>query len=209
MSFLPYPKFRGYVPSTGAVLAGGKLYSYAPGTSTAKATYTTSALTTANANPTVLDSEGEAMVYLSGAYKFVLKTSADVEVWTEDNVNKEPPVLLLSATTVSFAADADTALYTVPTNKRCVLSHAVIVAGADAGATTTFSIGQNGAETDFIPANTLSNLDAQYDALIVMPVPNTTPLKIKSYAAATVIEGQVASQSGGAVNTVYLYGTLY
>lgn len=116
---------------------------------------------------------------------------------------------LLSTTTVSFAANADTTLYTVPLGKRCVLSHAIIVAGADAGATTTLSIGQDGAETDFIPANTLSNLDAQYDAVIVQPIPNTTPLKNKSYGGGTVIQAQVGSQSGGATNTVYLFGYIY
>ena len=122
---------------------------------------------------------------------------------------KEKVISLLSSTTVSFAADADTTLYTVPTGKRCILSHAIVVAGADAGATTTLAIGQNTAETDFIPANTLSNLDAQYDTVILKPIPNTTPLKNKSYAAATVIEAQVASQSGGATNVVKLYGMLY
>lgn len=70
-------------------------------------------------------------------------------------------------------------------------------------------IGQNTAETDFVPANTLSNLDAEYDSVILMPIPNTTPLKIKSYAADTVIEAQVASQSGVAGNTIYLFGILY
>ncbi len=123
---------------------------------------------------------------------------------TEMNV-----VNLLSVTTVAFDADADTTLYTVPTGKRCVLSHAIVVAAGDAGATTTVSIGQNTAETDFIPANTLSNLDAEYDAVILQPIPNTTPLKTKSYAAATVIEAQVASQSGVAGNTIYLFGILY
>jgi len=116
---------------------------------------------------------------------------------------------LLSTTTVAFNADADTTLYTVPTGKRCVLSHAIIVAAGDAGATTTVSIGANGSETDFIPANILSNLDAEYDAVILMPIPNTTPLKIKSYAAATIIEAQVASQSGMTGNTIYLFGILY
>ena len=116
---------------------------------------------------------------------------------------------LLSTTTVSFAADADTTLYTVPTGKRCVLTMAIVIAGADAGATTTLSIGQNGAETDFVPACTLSNLDAQYDAVTLEPIMNVTPLKNKSYAAGTVIEAQVASHSGGATNTVKLYGTLY
>ena len=116
---------------------------------------------------------------------------------------------LLSTTTVAFNVDADTTLYTVPAGKRCVLTHAIVVAAADAGATTTISIGQNTAETDFIPANTLSNLDAQYDSVILQSIPNTTPLKNKSYAAATVIEAQVASQSGAAGNTIYLFGILY
>lgn len=116
---------------------------------------------------------------------------------------------LLSATTVALNANADTTIYTVPTGKRCILHSAILVAGADAGATTQISIGADGAETNFIPANTLSNLDAQYDAVILMPVPNTTPTKTKSYAAGTVIQAQVTNQSGGATNTLYLFGMLY
>ena len=122
---------------------------------------------------------------------------------------KEVTVCLLSTTTVAFNANGDTDLFTVPPGKRCVLDHAKIIAGADAGATTTVSIGADGAETDFIPANTMSNLDAQYDCVIVKPIPNTTPLKNKSYAAGTVIQAQVANQSGGATNSLLLYGTLY
>ena len=115
---------------------------------------------------------------------------------------------LLSTTTVALNANADTTLYTVPNGKRCVPTYAVLVAGADAG-TTTLSIGQDGAETDFIPVQTLSNLDAQYDAVTLMPVPNTTPTKAKSYAAGTVIQAQVTNQAGGATNTLYLFGFLY
>lgn len=122
---------------------------------------------------------------------------------------KEKAISLLSTTTVSFAADDATTLYTVPTGKRCVLDSAIIVAGADAGASTAVSIGQEGAVTDFLAAHTLSNLDAQYDAVVVRPVPNTTPLKSKSYEAGTVIQMNVATQSGGATNTVYLFGFLY
>jgi hypothetical protein len=116
---------------------------------------------------------------------------------------------LLSTMTVALNADADTTLYTVPIGKRCVLKYAILVAGADAGATTTLAIGADGTETDFIPANTLSNLDAAYDAVILQPIPNTTPLKNKSYAGGTVIQAQVANQSGGATNTLFLFGFLY
>lgn len=121
----------------------------------------------------------------------------------------ESAMSLLSTTTISFAANADTTLYTVPAGHRCILGFAIVVAGDDAGATTTLSIGQADAETDFVPNNTLSNLDAQYDSVIIHPIDSTTPLKSKSYPAATVIEGRVGSQSGGATNTIYLFGTLY
>ena len=41
----------------------------------------------ANTNPIILDSRGEASVWFSAAkYKFVLKTAADVEIWTQDNL---------------------------------------------------------------------------------------------------------------------------
>ena len=122
---------------------------------------------------------------------------------------KEKAISLLSSTTVALNADANTVLYTVPVGKRCILIEAILIAGADAGATTTMSIGQNGTTTDFLANNTLSNLDAQYDVVIMKPIPNTTPLKSKSYAAETVIEATVASQSGGATNTLNLYGFLY
>ena len=122
---------------------------------------------------------------------------------------KEKAITLLSSTTVSFAADADTDLHTVPPGKRCVLECAIVVAGADAGATTTLAIGQNTAETDFLAANTLSNLDAANDVVILRPIPNTTPLKSKSYAASTLIQAQVGSQSGGTGNVIYLFGFLY
>jgi len=80
-----YPKFQA-IDSTGAPLSGGLLHTYAVGTTTDKATYSDRALTTANANPVVLDTRGEATVYLdSGGYKFLLETSLGVEVWSFDN----------------------------------------------------------------------------------------------------------------------------
>ena len=121
---------------------------------------------------------------------------------------KEKACTLLSTTTVSLAADADTTLYTVPVGKRCILSHAILVAGADAG-TSDLSIGQNGATTDFVGVNNLDNLNAQYDAMLIAPVPSATPATLKSYSAGTVIEATVANQAGGATNTLYLFGTLY
>jgi hypothetical protein len=122
---------------------------------------------------------------------------------------KEKACSLLSTTTVSLAADADTTIYTVPTGKRCVLHHAVLVVGADAS-TSNISIGQDTAETDFVAATHLDDLDAANDACILTPLPVLDHVNcLKSYAAGTVIQAKVTNQAGGATNTIYLFGTLY
>lgn len=54
----------------GKPLAGGKVYSYAAGTTINKATYTTMAGTVENPNPIILDQNGKAKIFLGdGAYR--------------------------------------------------------------------------------------------------------------------------------------------
>lgn len=79
-------KFRA-VDASGNPLAAGKVYTYSPGTTNNKDTYSDRALTTPNANPVVLDAAGEADIYLSGPTKLVVKTSADVTIDTVDSVD--------------------------------------------------------------------------------------------------------------------------
>ncbi len=82
-----YPKFR-HILADGTPAVGYKLYSYLAGTTTAEPTYTDQTEATANANPTILDANGEAAVWLkpTTAYKLVLKTDVDVVVWTVDAI---------------------------------------------------------------------------------------------------------------------------
>jgi hypothetical protein len=84
----PTPKFSA-ITATGTPLVGGKLYSYAAGTSTPIATYTDSYGTTANSNPVILDARGEANVWLldTAAYKLALYDADNNLIWTVDNVN--------------------------------------------------------------------------------------------------------------------------
>lgn len=83
---IPSPKFTA-TDNDGDPCSGCLLYAYAAGTTTAQDTFSDSALTTANANPVVLDSSGRATIYLSASsYKFVLKTSSGSTLWTVDNV---------------------------------------------------------------------------------------------------------------------------
>jgi hypothetical protein len=81
-----------FFTNTGAVLTGGKLYTYAAGTTTPLATYTTSTGNTARTNPIILDSAGRVPdggeIWITSAqYKFVLKDSNDVLIATYDNIS--------------------------------------------------------------------------------------------------------------------------
>jgi hypothetical protein len=81
-----------FFDNNGNPLSGGKLYTYAAGTTTPQATYTSSAGATFHANPIILDAGGrvpdggEIWLADSQIYKFVLKTSADVLLATWDNI---------------------------------------------------------------------------------------------------------------------------
>lgn len=106
---LPVLKQR-FFDSNGEPLAGGKLYSYVAGTSTPAATYTDQAGTTPNANPVVLDANGEANVWLgSGYYKFILTDSDDVVQWTVDDVTVDDAAVLTSPWTEHAITDGQSA----------------------------------------------------------------------------------------------------
>jgi len=83
----PTPKQQIFGPD-GAPLVGGKIYTYAAGTTTPTATYTSSSAGTANTNPIILDSYGQANIWLLStvSYKFVVKTATDVLLYTVDNI---------------------------------------------------------------------------------------------------------------------------
>ncbi len=121
---------------------------------------------------------------------------------------KEKAITLLSTTTVALNTAAQTTLYTVPVGKRCVLAKAILVAGADAS-TSALTIGAVGALTDFLGTQTLTGINAQYDVAIMQPIPNATTVLSKSYAAGTVIQVDVTTGSGGATNSLFLFGFLY
>lgn len=78
--------WNGLTDNSGNLLNGGKVYSYEAGTTTAKSLYQDSGKASEATNPVVLNAYGRANVYGDGAYKFVVKTSADVELYTLDNL---------------------------------------------------------------------------------------------------------------------------
>jgi hypothetical protein len=80
-----------FLDNNGVILSGGKIYTYAAGTTTPQASYTSVAGTTAHANPIILDSAGrvpggEIWLIDNLTYKFTVETSASVLLGTYDNV---------------------------------------------------------------------------------------------------------------------------
>jgi hypothetical protein len=79
---------------SGVPLTGGLLYTYQAGTTTPAPTYTSTLGTVANTNPIILNAAGRppSEIWLDNAYryKFVLKTAADVLIWTMDNISGLP-----------------------------------------------------------------------------------------------------------------------
>lgn len=82
-----------FFTNNGVPLAGGKIFTYAAGTTTPQVTYTSSQGNVAWTNPIVLDAAGRVPgsgeIWLTDGliYKFVLKDSNDVLIATYDNIS--------------------------------------------------------------------------------------------------------------------------
>jgi hypothetical protein len=81
-----------FFDNNGVILSGGKIYTYAAGTTTPQATYTSASGATPHANPIILDSAGrvpggETWLTDGLVYKFTLETSTGILLGTYDNVD--------------------------------------------------------------------------------------------------------------------------
>jgi hypothetical protein len=112
MATLSPPPRMQFFDQNGDPLVGGKLYTYLSGTTTPTFTKTTALGDVNNTNPVILDARGEASIWLDETivYRFVLKTSTDVTIWTGDGISG----FLTPATKgqLRFTADGS---FTVPT----------------------------------------------------------------------------------------------
>jgi hypothetical protein len=80
-----------FFDNNGVMLTGGKLFTYAAGTTTPQVSYTTSAGNVPHSNPIIFDASGRVpggeIWITSQAYKFVLKDATDVLIATYDNIS--------------------------------------------------------------------------------------------------------------------------
>jgi hypothetical protein len=90
-TLLPQGRQR-YYDDLGFPLSGGKLYTYAAGTSTPQQAFQDADGTVPHTNPIVLDAKGEAVIYWLGNYKADLKSALDLQVtgWPVDNLRADP-----------------------------------------------------------------------------------------------------------------------
>lgn len=87
MAYLTPSPLAQFFDANGNPLAGGKLYTYASGTTTPQATYTSRTAGTANTNPVILNYRGEASVWLTNSfYTFRLENAAGDLIWTKDGI---------------------------------------------------------------------------------------------------------------------------
>lgn len=118
-----------FLDNNGSVLSGGKIFTYAAGTTTPQATYTSSSGVTAHTNPIILDAAGRVPsgeIWLTNGfeYKFIIKTSTDVQIGSYDNI---------AGINASSYSDAQQISYTppftgsVPTNVEAKLAQTVSV----------------------------------------------------------------------------------
>jgi hypothetical protein len=95
----------GLVDVSQTALTGGQVYTFAAGTTTPKAIYADKALSNAYAQPLILDSDGRAIAYGDGLYKFVIKDSASNTVFTVDNVEINSLAEVLADASDPFGVD--------------------------------------------------------------------------------------------------------
>lgn len=105
-----------FFDNKGIMLSGGKIYSYAAGTTTPAVTYTSSTAATPHSNPIVLDSTGrvpggEIWLAAGSNFKFILTTALDVVLGTYDNVGS---IAAGSASVANLSGNGAQTSFTLP-----------------------------------------------------------------------------------------------
>jgi len=155
-----YPKFQAF-DNNGDPLSGGKLYTFAANSSTAKPVYHDKALTTPWTPYVLLNSRGEAVIYGAGSYKFVLYKADGSLIWTFDYLDGIGGYLGGNF----YFPDAGQADQGVAVGSVTVKDF-VDAIGATKTATIVFSRGSTGNTTDytFLTAETItSNITCQFE----------------------------------------------
>jgi hypothetical protein len=210
-SLTPTPKQQIY-GSDGNPLVGGKIYTYAAGTTTPLATYTDAGGLTANTNPIILNSLGQANIWLapSSSYKFSVFTSADVLLYTVDNIATpidylslvtslaSPPPIGSTApntgafTTLTATTGTITTINATTGNITTVNAATITATGTITAETLTF---EGGGSMTKVPESAIQPITASVasNALTVTLNPTTLDFRSATLGSGTVVSRVISS----------------
>ena len=194
-----------FFDNSGVILSGGLLYTYAAGTTTPQATYTSSSGATANSNPIVLNSAGRVSgeIWLTSTltYKFVLKTSTGTTIGTYDNISSVQSTV---AADIAALQTADTTFALKGANTDITSLASPALAGATA---TTQTAGNNTtkvATTAFVTTAVLAGAGSDIfsfpnptvDGSGAMTLPVSTSSVSLSFRSTTATSGLATAVTG-------------
>jgi hypothetical protein len=176
----------------GTPLVGGKIYTYSAGTTTPLATYTDSGGLTANTNPIILDSLGQANIWLTTltSYKFSVYTSANVLLYTVDNIAAPVDYLTLASPPPIGNTTPNTGAFTTLTATTATVS------GVTTTGTLTFSGGGSMTRPSEVGIQSIS-ASAASSALTI----SASALSL-DFRSTTLTSGTVTTVSGTPANLV-------
>lgn len=188
----PVPKIQ-FFANDGTPLVGGKLYSYAAGTTTPLATYVSYAGTTANTNPVILDSRGEADVWLDNAlYKLALYDADNALIWTVDNISSVNSGIFtgpVSGTTGTFSG--------------ALTAASGAFSGAVSGTTGTFSSGVSGTTGTF--SSGVSGTTGAFSGALSTNT-TLTVTGMSTLTAGAVVQGLTVGKGNSAIGSNSAFG---
>lgn len=136
MTIAPLPQgTTTFVSATGGVLSGGKVFTYAPGTTTLQATWQDPGQSALNTNPIVLNANGQAVIYGWGAYRLLVQDSLGNTI--SDSITYGGPL----TQTFVVLTTASTSPYIVPAGVYSLYVEAVGGGGGGASCHSTSATG--------------------------------------------------------------------
>ena len=219
-SLTPTPKQQIF-GSDGAPLVGGKIYTYAAGTTTPLATYTDYGAGTPNTNPIILNSLGQANIWLgTSSYKFSVYTSADVLLYTVDNISapldSASLVLALSSPTPIGNTAPNTGAFTTlaattgtitTVNATTVNATTSTTSGVTTTGTLTFSGGGSMTKPSEAGIQSITATVAA-NALTVTLNPTTLDFRSSTLTSGTVVSRVIPSAISVVVSSGSTLGTV-
>jgi hypothetical protein len=206
----PFPHFQAV--KDGRPLIGGKLYTFEPSSSTPKSSFIDPYYITSNTNPTILDDQGAATVFLQDFYDLRLTDADDVLIWTISNYTWEsgatPPApgdKIMGSTDATVTPSPGTGVIAipslVPTGYRCEgLTWSIVTGMGTSGGLTGILLGDAVANDRW---GRLTDLTAGQSGGQVQFRSDTTPVEPIPYVILAAAEGGVFDAVGALHVTAY------